>query len=109
MQDQINQEIEENRALRNNYKKNITRMFMKFLSTVDEETYDLIKQEFKKKVPDLKFIIKKYDLRKKFESFFMHFPRLYFSSEIQNKQDKLSTYFDCVTYMYEDMFLPKKK
>ncbi|KAL4474396.1 hypothetical protein ABPG72_010691 [Tetrahymena utriculariae] len=109
MQDQLNQEMEENRALRNNYKKNITRMFMKFLSACDQDVYDLIKLEFQKKTPDLKKIVKKYDLRKKFESFLMHFPRLFFISDIQNKEEKLSTYFDCITHIYEDMFLPKKK
>ncbi|KAL4472089.1 hypothetical protein ABPG72_001087 [Tetrahymena utriculariae] len=101
--------MEKNRALRNNYKKNITRMFMKFLSACDQDVYDLIKQEFKKKTPDLKKIVKKYDLRKKFENFLMCFPRLFFSSDIQNKEEKLNTYFECITYIYEYMLLPKKK
>ncbi|KAL4499359.1 hypothetical protein ABPG73_008909 [Tetrahymena malaccensis] len=109
MEDQLNQQIDENRALRNNYKKNITRMFMKFLNTTDQETCELIRQEFKKKTPELKKIVKKYDLRKKFENFLMQFPILFFHSDIQNKEVKLSTYFDCITHIYEDMFIPKQK
>ncbi|EWS71634.1 hypothetical protein TTHERM_001306873 (macronuclear) [Tetrahymena thermophila SB210] len=102
-------EEEEKKGLSNNYKKNITRMFIKFLSSFDNTSYELVKEEFQVKIPDLKKIIKKYNLTEQFNNFIIRFPRLFFSSDIRDKEDKLSTYFDKINHIYENIFLPKKK